>query len=64
MSTSFKDAKEKVREFAKTLDRPFEVRYNPHSETIEVLDSRDKVARLAQSIRADMGRLVSALEKL
>lgn len=40
-SESFEDAKRKVREFAKTsLSRPFSVRYNALTGTIDVLDNK------------------------
>ncbi|KAJ1966992.1 hypothetical protein H4R35_006843 [Dimargaris xerosporica] len=64
VADSFRDATEKVREFARSLHRPFDVRYDPYSQTIEVLDSKDKVTRYAQSISADMQVLTHALESL
>ncbi|CAG8561352.1 4545_t:CDS:2 [Acaulospora colombiana] len=64
VADSFKDAQLKVREFAKTLNRPFSVRYNPYTESIEVLDNQEKIVRYAQSIKSDMDTLVNALEKL
>ncbi|KAL1920443.1 uncharacterized protein VTP21DRAFT_820 [Calcarisporiella thermophila] len=64
VAESFKDAKEKVREFAHSLERPFSVRYNPYTESIEVLDSKEKIVRYAQNIKSDMTNLLTALEKL
>ncbi|ORZ38163.1 Biopterin-dependent aromatic amino acid hydroxylase-domain-containing protein [Catenaria anguillulae PL171] len=64
VAESFRDAKEKMREFAATLDRPFSVRYNPYTESIEVLDSKEKLVKYAQSIRGQMHTLMDALEKL
>ncbi|KAJ1979558.1 hypothetical protein H4R33_005691 [Dimargaris cristalligena] len=64
VAESFKDAKEKVREFAKTLQRPFDVRYDPYSQRVIVLDSKEKVLRYAQTINSDMQTLTHALEKL
>lgn len=40
VADSFKDAQQKVREFAKKMNRRFSVRYNPYTETIEVLDNK------------------------
>ncbi|KAJ1914836.1 hypothetical protein IWQ60_008658 [Tieghemiomyces parasiticus] len=64
VAESFRDAKEKVREFAKSLRRPFDVRYDPYSQTVQVLDSREKILQYAQTISADMQVLTHALEVL
>lgn len=64
VAESFKDAQMKVREFANSCNRPFSVRYNAYTESIEILDSKEKVIRYAQSIKTDMLTLVDALEKL
>ncbi|KAI8866328.1 hypothetical protein GQ42DRAFT_181390 [Ramicandelaber brevisporus] len=64
VADSFKDAKDKVREFAASLKRPFDVRYNPYTETIEVLDSQDKLVRYAHLIKQDVSTLTTALERL
>lgn len=64
VAESFKDAQMKVREFANTCSRPFSVRYNAYTESIEILDSKEKVLRYAQSIKSDIVNLVEAMEKL
>lgn len=64
VAESFKSATEKVREFASKMNRPFGVRYNPYTETIEVLDTKEKLVRYASNIRGDMQTLVEALAKL
>ncbi|OZJ05067.1 hypothetical protein BZG36_02107, partial [Bifiguratus adelaidae] len=64
VADSFTSAKDKVREYAASLDRPFSVKYNPFTETIEVLDSKDKIVRYAQTIRDDLRNLTAALEQL
>lgn len=40
VADSFKDAQEKVRDFAATMNRPFSVRYNALTQSVEVLDSK------------------------
>ncbi|KAL7751772.1 hypothetical protein RI367_002772 [Sorochytrium milnesiophthora] len=64
VAESFKDMKQKVKEYAAGLKRPFSVRYNPYTETIEVLDTKEKLVRYAQSIKGSLETLMSALEKL
>uniref|UniRef100_A0A8D0T299 Phenylalanine-4-hydroxylase n=2 Tax=Sus scrofa TaxID=9823 RepID=A0A8D0T299_PIG len=46
----FSDAKEKVRNFAATIPRPFSVRYDPYTQRIEVLDNTQQLKILADSI--------------
>jgi phenylalanine-4-hydroxylase len=64
VAESFKDAQQKVRDFAKTLNRPFSVRYNPYTESIEVLDNKEKIIRYTQNIKNDMTILIDALERI
>ncbi|MGH0137606.1 UNVERIFIED_CONTAM: hypothetical protein FKN15_020290 [Acipenser sinensis] len=64
VAESFEDAKEKVRKFAATIPRPFSVRYNPYTHSIEVLDSMQQLKNLADSISGEMGILSNALKKM
>ncbi|KAF3859334.1 hypothetical protein F7725_021733 [Dissostichus mawsoni] len=57
VAESFEDAKEKVRKFANTIPRPFTVRYNPYTQSIEVLDNTQQLRNLADSIGSEMGKL-------
>ncbi|EGD81433.1 phenylalanine hydroxylase [Salpingoeca rosetta] len=61
VAESFASAKEKVRKFAASLKKPFTVRYNPYTESIEVLDNTSRVRDLAVSINNDMQVLCQAL---
>jgi len=61
---SFEDAKRKVKDFASSLERPFAVRYNALTESIEVLDNKSAVHSFAKSLRTDMTTLTDALDKL
>lgn len=63
VADSFQSAKEKVREFAARIPRPFSVRYNPYTQSVEVLDSKDQILKLANDIRADVSTLQDALNK-
>ncbi|KAJ2500868.1 hypothetical protein GGH96_002389 [Coemansia sp. RSA 1972] len=62
VADSFSDATAKLREFNKTMKRPFQVRYNPHTRSVNVLDSKDKIQQLARSIGNEIQLLTSALE--
>ncbi|KAF9161740.1 hypothetical protein BGX21_011025 [Mortierella sp. AD011] len=62
VTESFKDAKMRIREFTKSLSRPFSVRYNANTESIEILDPKEKIIRCAQS--TDIPTLAQSLESL
>ncbi|KAJ1849796.1 hypothetical protein LPJ57_008252, partial [Coemansia sp. RSA 486] len=64
VADSFRDATTKLREFNATMKRPFQVRYNPYTQSVEVLDSKDKVQHFARTIRNEMQLLASALEQI
>ncbi|CAH3147305.1 unnamed protein product [Porites lobata] len=63
VANSFQSAKEKVREFAAKIPRPFSVRYNPYTQSVEVLDSKDQIMKLTSDIRSDISTLHDALGK-
>eukprot|EP01128_Nolandella_sp_AFSM9_P000334 TRINITY_DN10499_c0_g1_i1.p1 TRINITY_DN10499_c0_g1~~TRINITY_DN10499_c0_g1_i1.p1 ORF type:complete len:442 (-),score=113.55 TRINITY_DN10499_c0_g1_i1:124-1410(-) len=59
---SFEDAKRKVRDFAQTkLKRPFSVRLNALTGTIEVLDNKNTVSRFSKEIASSMAILSEAI---
>ncbi|KAJ8262001.1 hypothetical protein GJAV_G00160970 [Gymnothorax javanicus] len=64
VAESFEDAQEKVRKFAATIPRPFSVRYNPYTQSIEVLDNNQQLTNLADTISREIGILCSALRKI
>ncbi|XP_011352717.1 phenylalanine-4-hydroxylase [Pteropus vampyrus] len=64
VAESFSDAKEKVRNFATTIPRPFSVHYEPYTQRIEVLDSTQQLKILADSINGEIGILCNALQKI
>jgi phenylalanine-4-hydroxylase len=64
VADSFKKMKEQVMRYAETsMKRPFIARYNALTQSIEVLDSKDRILRYAINIRSEVSRLISALEK-
>ena len=64
VTESFKRATQQMLEFAATLSRPFEVRYNPYTLSVEILDSKEKLANYAQNLSLDMANLARALNTL
>lgn len=64
VADSFEDAKEKFRRWVSTMSRPFEVRFNPHTERVEVLDSVDKLENLVSQMNTEILHLSNAINKL
>ncbi|CAF4404853.1 unnamed protein product [Rotaria sp. Silwood2] len=46
LAESFKDAKEKLRQYALTIPRPFSVHYNPYTQTIEVINGKEQIVNM------------------
>mmetsp|Transcript_34456 Transcript_34456/g.97168 ORF Transcript_34456/g.97168 Transcript_34456/m.97168 type:complete len:461 (+) Transcript_34456:285-1667(+) len=64
VAESFEDASRALREYAASLKRPFSVRYNALTMTVEVLDSPEAIAKQMKRLQRDLGNLANALEKI
>lgn len=64
VADSFQSAQQKMREYALSIPRPFNVRYNPYTQQIETLDSTHQLQVLANDLQCEMTLLTSALKKL
>ncbi|KAJ2848957.1 hypothetical protein IWW36_002973 [Coemansia brasiliensis] len=47
ITNSFCDATSKLRDFSMTIERPFQIRYDPYTQTVQVFDSKDQMPHLA-----------------
>uniref|UniRef100_A0A4W5PWF7 Tyrosine hydroxylase 2 n=1 Tax=Hucho hucho TaxID=62062 RepID=A0A4W5PWF7_9TELE len=63
-SESFEDAKIKMRRYSSSIQRPFSVRYDPFTCSLEVLNQPSKIQHALGQMRDDLKILHSALEKL
>ncbi|XP_053971686.1 tyrosine 3-monooxygenase [Hylaeus volcanicus] len=64
VAESFEDAKEKFRRWVSTMSRPFEVRYDPHTQRVEVLDTVDRLENLVSQLNTEMTHLTNAINKI
>lgn len=48
----------------KTIKKPFDVHYNPYTQTIEVLDSTDSLTNVIENIKGELSTITNALKKL
>ncbi len=52
------------REFASTIKRPFGVRYNPYTQSVEILSNTKKIMDLVSELKGDLCVVTSALKKI
>ncbi|KAK0145099.1 Tyrosine 3-monooxygenase [Merluccius polli] len=64
VSESFLDAKEKLRAYVAGIKRPFSVRYDPYTSSVEVLDNPLKIRGGLDSVKEDLKILTDALSVL
>lgn len=64
VSESFEEAKERMREFAKTIRRPFSVRYNPYTQSVDVLKDTSSINSMVKDIRHELDIVEDALNRL
>ncbi|XP_069757265.1 tryptophan 5-hydroxylase 1 isoform X2 [Narcine bancroftii] len=64
VSESFEEAKEKMREFAKTIKRPFSVRYDPYTQTVEVLKDTKSITNVVKELRQELDIVSDALSRM
>lgn len=61
---SFEEAKDQMRAFAEGIKRPFMVRYNPYTQSVEVLSNAKKITAVVSELKGDLSLLSSALKKV
>ncbi|XP_023682167.1 tryptophan 5-hydroxylase 2 isoform X1 [Paramormyrops kingsleyae] len=64
VSESFEEAKEKMREFAKTIQRPFSVYYNPYTQSVDLLKDTRSIENVVNDLRSDLNTVCDALGKM
>lgn len=64
VAESFEDAKEKVRTWSLKIPRAHQVHYNPYTQTVEVLDSQERIVNVVNDVKSNLDTLLSALKKM
>ncbi|KAG4071537.1 hypothetical protein HA402_011691 [Bradysia odoriphaga] len=64
VASSFDEAKEKMKKYADLIPRPFGVRYNAYTQSIEILDSKPQVENLMHNLNMEFQTLQNAFRKL
>ncbi|CAF0766356.1 unnamed protein product [Adineta ricciae] len=63
VSASFIEAKERMREFALSIKRPFTIRYNPYNQSISVVSNTQHVEQIISDLKGDICIIFDALKK-
>ena len=61
LADSFADAQAKLHEYATTIPRPGVFRYNPYTESIDLLNSRAQIQSLARELTSELSLIVDSL---
>ncbi|XP_045605547.2 tryptophan 5-hydroxylase 1 [Procambarus clarkii] len=61
---TFEEAKEMLRDYVSKIQRPFGVRYNPYTQSVEILSSAEKIAAMVSELRGDLCIVRNALQKI
>ncbi|CAF1422968.1 unnamed protein product [Adineta steineri] len=64
LAETFEDAKEKLRLFAKSLKRPYELVYDAQTQSLQILDNVKVIHQLSSKLKLDMDVLEHALDRL
>ena len=51
------------REFARTIPRPFSVRYNPYTQSVEVIKDKKSLEKVLSDVRYDLDVLQDGIGK-
>jgi len=63
VTESFESAKQKLIDFSATIPRPFGVRYDPYTQSIQLLDSKLQIQNLITNINCEIRTLIDAFNK-
>ena len=61
VADSFQSAKEKIIEFIGQLKRSFALKYNPFTQSVEILDSPKKLVAVVKRMQTELLSIQSAL---
>ncbi|XP_076271620.1 tyrosine hydroxylase ple isoform X1 [Rhynchophorus ferrugineus] len=64
VAESIEDMKDKFRRWVSQMSRPFEVRFNPHTQRVEVLDTVEKLESLVHQLNTEVLHLSNAINKM
>lgn len=64
IADSFKDAKDKMSAFTMTIPKPFSIKYNPYTQSIETINQQFQIVQIVRDLKNQIGGLEDALKKM
>lgn len=64
VADSFQSAKQKMKDYASKIPRKFNVRYNPFTRTMEVIDNKEGIVKLVKELHGEVAMLEDSITKL
>ncbi|KAK9303323.1 hypothetical protein QLX08_004923 [Tetragonisca angustula] len=64
VAEDFEDAKQKMIKFAESIPRKFGVRYDPYTQSVNIIDSKHQIEDLVYNVNQEVQILMDALRKL
>lgn len=63
VAESFESAKEKLREYSKTIKRPYDIKYEPFTQSLKIINEKSMIYEISQQLQSDLNIMQSALGK-
>ncbi|KAK2147875.1 hypothetical protein LSH36_533g01049 [Paralvinella palmiformis] len=60
---TFEEAKEQLREYAHSIKRPFELHYDPYTQTVEILDTAKRISKALDDVTQQLATVNNAVRK-
>ncbi|KAL3883375.1 hypothetical protein ACJMK2_029647 [Sinanodonta woodiana] len=64
VTESFENMMDKMRVYAASIERPYNVRYNPYTQSIETLDDKEVIRSVASNLQKELEVLNKAIQRL
>lgn len=64
LADSFKSAKDKMSAYALKIPRPFSIRYNPYTQSVETIVNKTQLVHLVRDLKNEINVLEDALKKI
>lgn len=64
VADSFKDAKDKMSAFSMTIPKPFTIKYNPYTQSIDTITKKFQIIQIVRELKNQISGLEDALKKI
>nr|KAG5687097.1 hypothetical protein BaRGS_010542 [Batillaria attramentaria] len=61
---SFEEMMDKMRQYTSRIKRPYEVHYDPYTQSIQLLNSKDMLHTMARSLHTELENLQRAIDRI